>query len=46
MGKRYLAGKYLSVEILLLAFLLNLLPAGAVNASARETMRNGEKAVS
>lgn len=45
MGKRYLSGKYLSIEKLLPAFLLNLLPAVAVNASARETTRNGEKAV-
>jgi len=45
MGKRSLAGKYLSVEKPRLAFLLILLPAAAVNASARETTRNGGKAV-
>lgn len=43
MGKRYLAGAYPSAEKLLPAFLLNLLPTAAVNASAREAMRNGEK---
>lgn len=43
MEKRYLAGTYPSVEKLLPAFLLNLLPTAAVNASLRETTRNGEK---